>query len=892
AALSDHNIDDIFGTIPDTPVVAEDEPVEDTSRSENIQDAVESIEQIFDSLPSVETAPASLTLPAEKAVKKAEVFQPKTVKPAKSPKAVAKLSVKVDLERLERMNNLVGELTINRNSLSLQNEQLQENVSELGQKFIRFREVTQKLREISDRIVLEQRSNSLHHSSLSVSDRSSSTTSQDNLTDFDTLEMDSYSGLYASIQNVLEEVVQLEESVDDITIFAKQSDRTINSQRQMLGQMRDELMWVRMLPLDKILQRFPRTLRDLSTKHKKPVDLKLNGTGVLVDKAVLEKLSDPLLHLLRNGFDHGIESTEIRTSQGKAASGTIEIHAYYQGNQTVIEVKDDGKGLDVEKIAQKGIEKGLISAVEAENATKEELYDLIFEPGFSTASKVSELSGRGVGMNIVRSQIEMLKGKITVTSTPGEGSNFTLRLPLTLTIAKLLVCSLGTTAFAIASDSIEEIVIPTEEQIKISNEQKFLSLNNKLIPIYCLQEILNYNCPVPDVDATSKAFKTIASPEDWFAPLLLLRRGQKLFALEVVSLVSEQELVIKPYGKAIAAPQYSYGCTILGDGTLIPTFDGAALIGTILGEEVISVASGVNFAPDLEIDSEFATEQLSKEQAIDNGNNTANHKIASTKTIMVVDDSTALRRTMALTLEKHGYRVIQKKDGKDALDGFSKHPNLDLIICDVEMPTMNGFEFLGMRRRDSQLSKIPTFMLTSRSGAKHRNLATQLGADGYFTKPYVEQEFILEVNKILNNQNSNRNNKKVSSRVVKQKTLLIIDDSSALRRTLALSLENKGYNVLQGRDGLEGLDLLRKNLQTNLVICDVEMPNMNGFEFLTARRQEPNLVGIPVVMLTSRSTDKHRSLATNLGANGYFTKPYIEDKFIQDLDGFINKYSK
>lgn len=880
------DLEDVFGTIPDTEVV---------TPTQNIEDAVESITNIFDHLPMLETAPASLSLPAEQSTLKQLPASSKSKGKSTtiSANAPAQLSVRVDLERLERMNNLVGELTINRNSLELQNEQLQENVVELGQKFFRFREVTQKLQEISDRMLLEQRPHLVTNSQAVLAHQSNSTLSSDESLEFDALEMDNYSSLYAAMQNVLEEIVQLEESVDDITIFAKQSDRTINSQRQMLGQMRDELMWVRMLPLDQILQRFPRTLRDLSHKYHKPVDLQMIGTGVLVDKAVLEKLSDPLLHLLRNGFDHGIEEPDVRTSQGKAASGKIEIHAYYQGNQTVIEVKDDGKGLDLAKIAQKGRELGLISAAEVSTASQERLYDLIFEPGFSTASKVSEISGRGVGMNIVRSQIESLKGKITVTSTPGQGSIFTLRLPLTLTIAKLLVCSLGSTAFAIPSDSIEEIVIPTAEQIKIAQGQKFLHLQDKLVPIYCLTGILQYNCPLADENITSSAFKTIAAPEDWFAPLLLLRRGQKLFALEVASLISEQELVIKPYGKAIAAPSYSYGCTILGDGSLIPAFDGAALIGSILGEEVVSVVSEGNFAPEI-VPEDFASslEEISSElteTAIPSISHS--QKNTAVKTIMVVDDSTALRRTMALTLEKQGYRVIQKKDGKDALDGFRQHPDLDLIICDVEMPTMNGFEFLGMRRRDSKLSQIPTFMLTSRSGAKHRNLATQLGADGYFTKPYVEQEFIGEVKKILSKKNNNSPQNTFNTTTITKKTVLLIDDSSALRRTLALSLETKGYRVLQGRDGTEGLELLRKNLQTSLVICDIEMPNTNGFEFLTSRRSDPNLARIPVVMLTSRSTDKHRNLATSLGADGYFTKPYIEEQFIQDLDGFISKYS-
>jgi chemotaxis family two-component system sensor histidine kinase/response regulator PixL len=265
-------------------------------------------------------------------------------------------------------------------------------------------------------------------------------------------------------------------------------------------------------------------------------------------------------------------------------------------------------------------------------------------------------------------------------------------------------------------------------------------------------------------------------------------------------------------------------------------------------------------------------------------------QLTSCQTIMIVDDSTALRRTMALTLEKEGYRVVQKKDGKEALNGFKQHPEIDLIICDVEMPVMNGFEFLGMRRRDSALAQVPTFMLTSRSGAKHRNLAQQLGADGYFTKPYVEQDFIQAVKKILEGKKQS-DHKTQTAIAIKTKTILIVDDSSALRRTLALSLEQKGYRVLQSRDGAEGLNQLRSNLQTDLVICDIEMPNVNGFEFLTLRRQDPPLSQIPVVMLTSRGTEKHRNLAASLGATGFFTKPYIEDKFIAEIEQYLRPYS-
>jgi chemotaxis family two-component system sensor histidine kinase/response regulator PixL len=841
---------------------------EDDDPTKTITAAIASIENIYDRLPN--------SVPADFAEPVATIPTPVQKVPA-SP-ATRKLTVKVDLDRLERMNNLVGELTINRNSLTLQNEQLQENVSELRQRFLRFSEITKKVMAISDRMLIEQGSNSsLGFNKPSFEYQTYSSEKIERATEFDPLEMDSYGVLHSSLQEVLEEIVQLDESVDDITIFAQQSDRTIEEQRQMLDRMRDELMWVRMLPLKQILQRFPRTLRDLSNDYQKPVELKLTGTDVLVDRAVLEKLSDPLLHLLRNSFDHGIEEPEVRLQQGKPATGSIEIRAYYQGNQTVIEVKDDGRGLDLARIAKRGIERGLISAQEA-SATPQRLFDLIFEPGFSTANRVSEISGRGVGMSIVRSQIETLKGKISVTSSPGEGSIFTMRLPLTLTIAKLLVCSLGATTFAIPSDSIEEIIIPTVEQIKFVRHQKFLSFNHQLIPIYCLNEVLQYNCPIPDSDY--QPGKTVKPPEDWLAPILLIQRGQQLFALEVVSLLSEQELVIKPYGKAIAAPEYCYGCTILSDGSLIPIFNGSALLSTIVDERSLPV-SRIN-SQQQEITTEVETQTI-ESLVSDRGD-----KVNSRHVIMIVDDSTAHRRTMALTLEKQGYRVIQCKDGKEALNGFKRYPNLNLIICDIEMPVMNGFEFLTVRRRDSALSRVPTFMLTSRSGAKHRQLAMQLGADGYFTKPYIEPEFVAEVNQILQNNSSSSHSHLKSTNLVRSKTILVIDDSSALRRTLASSLENKGYRVLQARDGAEGLELWRHNLQIDLVICDVEMPNMNGFEFLTMRRREPHLKDVPVIMLTSRNTDKHRTLATSLGATEFFTKPYVEERFLQDITQFIS----
>lgn len=720
-------LDEVF-LIPETEPISEIVPPVSHPAPISLNEAIRAIAQDFEQLPTVEKlpqVPSLPTIPAAKPLQKAE-----------STPTPAALSVRVDFNRLERMNNLVGELAINRNSLSLQNEQLQGSVKELLNRFARFGKITEKLRDVSDQMLIDA----------SRYEGWSGKTSKDFLekgflppekSDFDALEMDRYGKLYSSIQGLLEEMIQLEESVDDIVLFARGSNQTLETQRQMLTQLRDELMWARMLPLGEVLNRFPRVLRDLSARYHKPVRLKLIGTGVLVDKVALEKLYDPLLHLLRNAFDHGIELSEVRQQRNKNTEGLIEIKAYHQGNQTIIEVKDDGGGLNYEKIKEQAIKRGLITPEQAAVLSKEKTSNLIFEPGFSTAEQVSELSGRGVGLDIVKAQLQSLKGSVTVSSSHHQGTIFTLRLPLTLTIAKLLVCTIHpqrtrnvSTAIAIPSDSIEEIIVPQADQIKISGHQRFLKFAGHLIPIYVLGELFDYRCPLGESNMSKALATTVPSPEDWGLPLLILRRGQQLCALEVSRLVSEQELVIKPFGKAIASPTYTYGCTILGDGTLLPVVNAIILIEQFLDVSPDTLGAYLE-GSDILITPPVAS-------------------MSQTPTLLIVDDSAALRRTLALTLEKSGYRVLQARDGREALEQLQQlHSGIQLVICDVEMPNMNGFEFLGQRRRDLTLTQIPVAMLTSRSSEKHRQLALQLGASAYFTKPYIEQQFLASIKNLI-----------------------------------------------------------------------------------------------------------------------------------------------
>jgi chemotaxis family two-component system sensor histidine kinase/response regulator PixL len=729
---------------------------------ENLEAAIQAVEQIFDSLPALQELPnpvtaqepisAAAAIPAgtklrsnkvpreieavtrrggdtEKEISSLTATPSAAPEPAKASTA-SNLSVRVDFNRLERMNNLVGELAINRNSLSLQNDQLQETVKELLNRFSRFQEMAGKLRELSDQMLVAPERYPHGNSPLLPTQAKELSLLQ---ADFDSLELDSYGKLYSLLQGLLEDVIQLEESAEDLVLFARGSNQTLEQQRQMLTNLRDELMWARMLPLGEVLNRFPRVLRDLSTTYQKPVKLKLSGTGVLVDKAALEKLYDPLLHLLRNAFDHGIEPPQIRQQNGKPDEGNIEIRAYHQGNQTIIEVKDDGQGLNLEKIAQQAIKVGFVTPEQVAVMPKERLYDLIFQPGFSTASQVSELSGRGMGLDVVRSQLRLLKGTVTVICSPEQGTTFRLALPLTLTISKLLVCLVNQpqlnhlTALALPSDGIEEIIVPQADQIKHSGSQRFFHWQRQIIPIYRVHELLDYRCPAPET-FSSKALAALPSPEDWGLPLLLLRSGQQLFALEVNRLVTEQELVIKPFSTTIAPPSYTYGCTILGDGTLIPVINGILLL-----EQFLQASPSPNAA-------------LANVRGLD----TIVLPISSqTSTILVVDDSAALRRTLALTLEKADYRVLQARDGREALEQLQGGSKIHLVICDVEMPNMNGFEFLGQRRRDPQLTQIPVAMLTSRSSDKHRQLAMHLGATAYFTKPYIEQQFLRAVKNLI-----------------------------------------------------------------------------------------------------------------------------------------------
>lgn len=464
-------------------------------------------------------------------------------------------------------------------------------------------------------------------------------------------------------------------------------------------------------------------VRDLSAKYGKQVSLKLVGAATLVDKAVLEKLYDPLVHLVRNAFGHGTESAEERIAQGKPPEATIEIRAYHRGNQTFIEVRDDGRGIDPAQIRLLLIERGLLSEDEAATASNEQLYSYLFSPNFSTASSVSELSGRGMGLSAVQLQVAGLKGNVAIASELGKGTAFIIRIPLTLTITKLLVFKIDANIMAVPVDTLMAIIAATNTDIQTIQGQPFYRYQEQLIPLYPASAFCEHY-PLPKTNLGQTTLMTL--PEEDQVPLLIIASGEDVIALEIDRILNEQELVIKPFGKTITPPSYLYGCTILGDGSLVPVIDGAELIRKWLHHKPTA-------KPQLSLEASLSAKHddvvLSK-------------LTTSRQNILIIDDSLTTRQNLLTTLRKSGYDVMLAGDGREGLEKLKQEPNVQAVFCDVEMPNMNGFEFLNACRKDPKFSSLPVIMLTSRSGQRHRDVAKLLGATAYLTKPYLEQDLI------------------------------------------------------------------------------------------------------------------------------------------------------
>jgi two-component system, chemotaxis family, sensor histidine kinase and response regulator PixL len=665
--------------------------------------------------------------------------------PQKDPVAPS-ATVRVAVKHLDHLNYSIGELITNQNRQSLQTDQLQMTSKTLLNQIKQQRQLLSQLQDHLTRqaswLKQSQTGNppGLHSKPPTRAARKASKKSIEQ-TRSDFLARD-YGSNAALIQLLVDHLMQLAETADAIDLLTRESNQTLEKQHQLLTSTQSALIESRMLPLGEIFGRFPNALQQLETLHNKPIALKLHGTEVLVDKAVAEKLFDPLLHLVRNAFDHGIESTNVRQQRGKPEKGQIAISAYYQGRHLVIEVQDDGNGLDFDQIRQRAIEQQLISREQAKSLNQVQLTDLLFEPGFSTVAQVSDLSGRGVGLDVVRNQLQSLRGWVMVESKLHRGTTFKLQIPLSLTIAQLFVCEVGDKTYALLDDTVEQILIPLSSQIQERNGGKFLRWNQgadeKLAPIYSLTSILDYDAATP----LPMSFQAPLSAKDSINPVIVIRCQDTLLGLEVDRLIGEQQLVIRPLGAMIGSPSYIHGATVLADGRLALVVDGAMLLQKVFDQQR---AATVNHpwakTPSYSLPSS-PERSLLPPPLVD-------LSAKSDTRILIVDDSITTRQSLTLTLQKAGYRVFQAQDGYEALEQFQHHSDIRLVICDIEMPRMSGFELLRNRQQIPLLANIPIVMLSSQSGNKHQMLASQLGATVYMVKPYMEHKLLAMVADLL-----------------------------------------------------------------------------------------------------------------------------------------------
>ena len=633
-------------------------------------------------------------------------------------------TIRVDLERLTELVNLVGELVINRTNLELQESELRGEVKRIRRSIVDLNQFGGQLREEYDRLSFGDWRGGNINSGLVGKIAEAETefpliaNSKSSIahTHFDILEMDRYTEFHSTAAEVIETAEAISQSATKLDILAMKFERSTDQLRRITEQLRSRVMQLRVVSFSRAVDHLPRALRDMCLTHDKDVNLLLVGRDAKIDESLLDALRDPLIHLVRNAFDHGIEMPEVRQSIGKSASGQIEIEARHQGGQTIITIADDGKGIDPEIIRRKIVKKGLATEEQAQEFSITELYDFLFWPGFSTVEEVSDLSGRGVGLDVVRTNLRTVRGTVKVDSRLGKGTSFIIKLPLLLSITEALMVKTDRNKIAVPLDAVEEILHIKASEVHTAGNQPMLWWREEFIRLVRMQDLLEYSVLGPDAPSPDPLTQD-------HIPVLVLASSEGMLAVAVERLIGQQEIVVKPLPAPLSKPRGVLGSTILGDGRVVTILDVDDLVGQPLSNSSIAPVSGK--VPQIAPSSSQSPQ------------------------ILVVDDSYTIRQLLSLMLTRARYRVVQAKDGLDALEKLQNGLDCSLAIVDIEMPRMDGFELLRSMRSTQRFAKIPVAMLTSRSGEKHRQMAMELGANQYFTKPYSESQLLEAIPQLI-----------------------------------------------------------------------------------------------------------------------------------------------
>jgi chemosensory pili system protein ChpA (sensor histidine kinase/response regulator) len=593
---------------------------------------------------------------------------------------------RVDAELLDQLLNQAGEVSIGRARLEQQVSAIDHNLGELSRTVTRLKEQLRNLEIETEKQILHRYQNDGPHRG-----------------DFDPLELDRYSSIQQfsrALAETASDVASIQQLLESLT---QDTANLLQQQARTVTELQNGLMRTRMVPFQRHVQRLQRIVRQAAADSGRQAELVIEGATGELDRQVLERMLPPFEHILRNAVVHGIEPPAERAARGKAEAGRIQMTLRREGSEVVVEIQDDGAGMNIAAIRAKGIALGLIRA--DQTLSDGDIMQLVLEPGFSTASAITQQAGRGVGMDVVATEVKKLGGALHMDSKPGEGTRFTIRLPLTLAISHALVVRVEDELYALPLPTVEGVVRLSRDEVAahLSRDDASFEYGGQT---YRLQQLALFvgltPSPLPAQDVT--------------VPVVLVRAGDHSTGLVIDELIGSREIVVKSVGPQISGIRGISGATILADGRIVIILDIGALV---------RADWRLRAAP-------VAPREKSDARAV----------------ALVVDDSITVRRVTQRLLERNGLRVLTARDGLDAVAVLAEHVP-DVILLDIEMPRMDGYEVAAHVRNDPRLRDVPIIMITSRVGEKHRARAIELGVSDYLGKPYQEAQLLEAIEPLI-----------------------------------------------------------------------------------------------------------------------------------------------
>ena len=612
--------------------------------------------------------------------------------------------LRIPLHKLEGMTNNIEELILTQARLNRQKRLFNQANRRLRSLSRQFEPIRDQVQNLYDQLAVGS-TNLSSTPSLTNNHQLLSNTKTSNELGFDSLELDRYTELHTSLQSFQELMLLVQETRTDLDLIERELSEDLEKTQKNLDTLYTNVTESRLVPFSLLAKRFIPQIRNLNQRFDKSVNFIIEGENTPIDQVLLEQLQTPLTHLLNNAFDHGIESKAERRASQKSESAEIILKAKVENNQLVITIQDDGGGISIEKVYQRAVDRGICSPDKSiGDFSSEEIIDWIFQPDFSTAAKVSDISGRGMGLDIVRSQIRKLRGNLQVQTKLSQGTTFILKLPLNLSLMSLFLVQLQNRIIAIPNSSVIETLL--YDELSFTDEEKqTVHWQQKTLPVVSLANLLP--CPRNPLSLDRSKIG------------IVIKAAFGLLVVLVDAVLQEEKLIVKPFDDTIPVPSYLAGCTVLGTGEVIP----------------VILPQGLEQAS--------TSTQSADRQTLTPATQTI-------RTILIAEDSVATRRMLEKLLTAVGYQVIVCRDGKEAIDKLEQSQRvIDLIISDVEMPKVNGFELLQKVRSNDTLKDVPVVMATSRTGDRHRQQAMKLGATDYLGKPIQPQELIAIAEKLV-----------------------------------------------------------------------------------------------------------------------------------------------